>query len=522
MAYSTSTWAQAAVLPTDVWGAVGTELTIFCVTVAVALAMRLFTGQSRPVGKQGARKLVGAADAPKIAAPIESPADRCQAALAARARQRRHPAFLQASSLEGARPAQTAARQYPGQAPAARAPSQIIDEVVDGVVENKSMKFATRALTLFGKLQAELAVPGAPSMAKAAGDSKHTALDFYTTVLQCSVRVGRFDLLETIMDDMEHRSVARSLVFYEIAMKQLAAQKQYSAALSMYDRLARDGLQPSFITYSCLIGFAAEVGEFERAASFFGKLSSITTPSIRAYMTMLRVHAKRSDWSASLALFRDMRRRGVKPDSLVLNFVLATGIAADKVEAATSLVEEVDGEAQPISDSVSYNTLIKGYAQRGDVGGTRLIMDRMRGRGLKPNSITFNTAMDAAVRGGKSGEAWKALAAMRSAGLRPDKFTCSILVKGLAKGALPEQIQSALDLLGEAGRSCDATLLSTLYNGILEAAAAGRHTELATKVFTQMRRHHAQPSAAAQQLLAQVLPVSEAKRDAEELAQLAS
>merc|ERR1719221_2143846 len=89
----------------------------------------------------------------------------------------------------------------------------------------------------------------------------------------------------------------------------------------------------------------------------------MTTPSIRAYMTVLRVHAKRLDWAASLAVFREMRERGVKRDSLVLNFVLATGVSADQVEEAASLVEEVHQDSPSILDVVSYNTVVKSFAK---------------------------------------------------------------------------------------------------------------------------------------------------------------
>merc|ERR1719254_148279 len=98
-------------------------------------------------------------------------------------------------------------------------------------------------------------------------------------------------------------------------------------------------------------------------------LSSMTTPSIRAYMTVLRVHANRRDWSASLDLYHDMISRGVKPDSLVLNFILATGVAADQLDAAVALIEEAENLSPPIPDVVSYNTIVKGYTQRGDVEG---------------------------------------------------------------------------------------------------------------------------------------------------------
>lgn len=474
---STVTAITAADFASELWASVNVEITIFAVTLAVAMTMRMLTRPSN-LGKKAKKVVDGGC----------SPAYKVERQPSDGSRQRR---TLSGQSPQRQQQPTAAAQPRPGLAApqeGAPTPAQIINEVVSSVSESKSLKAASRALGLFGRMHQTMAAPGAPSMAKAAQGSRHSALDFYTTVLQCAVRVGRFDLIDAVMDDMVHHDVQRSLGFYELAMKQLAAQKQYSAALKIYDRLSADGLCPSHVTYSCLVGFAAEVGDLKRAKEFFDRLSAVTTPSIRAYMTMLRVYAKRQDWHASLALFQEMRRRGVRPDTLVVNFVLATGISADQVEAVWALLEEVDGETPPISDVVSYNTLIKGCAQRGDAEGSARALRQMRNRGLSPNSITFNTTMDAAVRGCKNGEAWKVFDAMRVAKMRPDKFTCSILVKGLKKGAPAEHIQSSLELLAEVGASCDATLLSGLYHTVLEAAVAGHHQDLMAKTIAHMRR----------------------------------
>ena len=72
-------------------------------------------------------------------------------------------------------------------------------------------------------------------------------------------------------------------------------KQQYLAALAIYDHLASAGLELSAITCSCLIGFAAEAGELQRAISFLDKLAEMNTPSIRACGTLLRVQGKRQD-----------------------------------------------------------------------------------------------------------------------------------------------------------------------------------------------------------------------------------
>merc|ERR1719440_2365884 len=157
-------------------------------------------------------------------------------------------------------------------------------------------------------------------------------------------------------------------------------------------------------------------------------------------MTVLRIHAKRQDWPASLETVRDMQCRGGPLDSIALNIVFATGVAADRIEEVESLLAEANSHDPPLSDVVSHNTLIKGYAHRCNGDGAARVIKRMRQRGLTPNAITFNTAMDAAVRGARSGTAWALLRDMRSSGLKPDKFTCSILGKSLSMSSVDQDL----------------------------------------------------------------------------------
>eukprot|EP00446_Apocalathium_sp_SHHI-4_P033065 CAMPEP_0177233160 /NCGR_PEP_ID=MMETSP0367-20130122/43718_1 /TAXON_ID=447022 ORGANISM="Scrippsiella hangoei-like, Strain SHHI-4" /NCGR_SAMPLE_ID=MMETSP0367 /ASSEMBLY_ACC=CAM_ASM_000362 /LENGTH=537 /DNA_ID=CAMNT_0018683875 /DNA_START=145 /DNA_END=1755 /DNA_ORIENTATION=- len=495
----------------DVWQAVGSEVIIFVVTLVFALGIRSLsnTKGAAASGKAGLKEVpvtpkVVSGATPKSVRSSGPPQHReeCQTP---------SPSFAARSARTS--PAHQAS---PRQLPVARrgSPADLLNEIVEGTKEQTSLKFAAKALQVY---QDELLVSlkhGGLSIKDVARSSRHSPLELYSTLVNCAIRVGKHHLVEALLDDMVEQGVNRPLAFYESAMRQLASQKQYHLALTMYDMLDKDGLRPSAVTCSCLIGFSAEVGELQRAVSFFESLSAMTTPSIRAYMTVLRVHAKRQDFEASIAIFRDMEKRGVAIDSLVLNVVLATCVAADQLPAVEQLVSEADVKSPPITDVVSFNTLLKACAQRGDAVRAKSVLARMKARRLRPNAITFNTAMDAMVRGGRAEDAWGLVADMRAAGLNPDKFTCSILVKGLAKDPAARQVKAALTLLGETEGACDASLKSTLYHSILESAAQVKvagDASLAAAAFAQMRRFGVAPSPGAQRLVVQSLPGADLK-----------
>jgi len=396
--------------------------------------------------------------------------------------------------------------------PRSGTPTAMVEEIMEVAEKQPHVRLFTRALQIYQHDLRKCLAKDNMNIKDVMRQTRHTPVAFYTALMHYAIRISWYHVVEELMDDMVRHGVTRPLSFYESTMKQLAGQKQHHVALAVYDRLEADGLRPSAVTCSCLVSFAVEVGELQRALEFFEKLSATTTPSIRAYMTVLRVHAKRQDFAASVALFRDMERRCAGVDSLALNVVLGTGVAADELEAVDELLRQADARQPPIADVISYNTLLKALAQRCDAERARAVIPRMKARGLEPNHITYNTAMDATVRAGRLPEAWPLLDAMRDQGLSPDKFTASIIVKGLSRSPGTGQVKNALALLRDTDSVCDGALKASLYHAVFEAARQAAVSEgggdmaIAARTFTQMRQCNVTPSQAVQRFMMHALP----------------
>jgi len=455
-----------------VWKTMGVEIVMFGLTMLVALALRLPMRGAR--SSKCAQKMKDASALPLQQRPKVGNAG-CRGSEGVRQSGN--------SKLESAAQRQTQ-------------PWDLINNIMTLMEDYPSQRSAARVLQIYSELRSSIRLVDStvPSegfdMLDVVSRSQHSSLNFFSMLVQCATRAQKCNLVENIVDDMMHHQVPRPVCFYESAMKQLAGQKQHQLALNVYDRLHADGLEPSPVTFSCLVSFAAEVGDFKRAIAFFEKLASMTTPSIRAYMTALRVLAKQRDWTRSLAIFRNMQKLDVKVDHLVLNVVLGTGVSADAVDEVEALLAEV--RPMNLGDTVSYNTLIKGYAQRSDGASACRAVGCMRECGLHPTLITFNTVMDATIRDHRSGNdlAWQVLGQMRAAGLKPDKFTCSTLVKGFCKDPSAEHVNTVLDLLEEAGSCCDPMLKSALYHGVLDVVAKFSNESAFLRTLAQMRSAH--------------------------------
>jgi len=476
-------------LATDIWKSLGLEIVIFVVTLICALALRWASP------KQG-----------------DSPSSRKQVGTLKKESSSGEPATTFRSARQGRAEHTPSSRyasdDYATDQPTQRTPSQIMDEAVASLNEwqGGGGRSVTRALALYSELRQLLRAMG-QKMPEGTADSRHRPAELYAGLVHVVIRSGKHNLLDMIIDDMVQQGVPRQLAFYESAMKQLAGQKQFRHALRIYDRLAADGLETTAVTCSCLVRFAAEVGDLQRATEFFTKLAALTTPSIRAYMTILGVHSKRQDWPATIATVKEMRDKGVPVDSLALNVALSTGVAADQAAAVEELLAEAEQIKPFMPDVVSYNTLAKVFAQRASSADAVKVLERMLRHNVRPNAITFNTVMDAMVRASRPEDAWKLLQEMRSCSYKPDRFTCSILVKGLSMGGAASEaaIARALALLEEAELCLDNNLRSSLYHAVAEAAVQAQNTMLLLKVTSQMRAHGVMTSPVLQKSMVQAL-----------------
>lgn len=451
-----TTQIVSTAMAADLLQSVGVELTIFAVSIVFALTFR---------GAAFGKQIGGCQASMNAARPNPSRADNGRSG----------------SPGGDKKAAATMALANP-----VRQPRPEVNELakkVDCMINYASKRQNAEALAMYKGMRANGEHKAIKDLAR---QSRKRPADVYTMLVQCAGSVGRPELVEVLLDDMMAAQIERPLAFYETTMKMLASKKCYKEAMAVCSRLEADGLEPSPVTLSCLVSFAVESAESDRAIDFFERLAACSMPSIRAYMTIFRVHSRRQDWTKSLELIRDMQNRQAPIDSLVLNIALSTGVAACQLDAAQALLTEFT--AISLADVVSYNTVLKGLAQQKAVGQALSLLEEMCKTGVKPNSITFNTTIDAAVRSEQVADAWFVLTKMLDAGLAPDKFTCTTLMKGLQNGATSQQISIILDFLKDVTVDKSSSVLSVLFRSVMEVAAKVNDPKLTARIASQMRQ----------------------------------
>jgi pentatricopeptide repeat protein len=129
---------------------------------------------------------------------------------------------------------------------------------------------------------------------------------------------------------------------------------------------------------------------------------------------------------------------------------------------AKELVEQMRSSCK--LDIISYNTLLKGYCNVGDLGGATELLNEMQCAGLAPNDVSYNCLINAAVSAADYDKAWETVTIMQRRGVKVDHYTISILMKAMKKSRHHTQVARALSLLDSTGLDVcsDEVLLNTV------------------------------------------------------------
>jgi len=139
----------------------------------------------------------------------------------------------------------------------------------------------------------------------------------------------------------------------------------------------------------------------------------------------------------------------------VLDAAINSGDAA-AVDAAMNEAQKVS-----VADVVTYNTIIKGLLQKGDLNKAKRALQDMKAAGIKANNVTYNELLDASVSM-KHRADWSLVDEMQKSDLRPNKVTVSILLKSLQSSSSTSDVDRTMALLRDMDDDMDEVLLSSI------------------------------------------------------------
>merc|ERR1740130_1764490 len=311
------------------------------------------------------------------------------------------------------------------------------------------------------------------------GREKDFSEALISAFIQSAIRVGKIDVVERLLRSVKRHGGAPSCDFWRTTLKMLSSRKHFDACLSIY-QVWGSSLPADKVIFSCLINGALENGAADRAATMLDRYRESDLDP-KDYVLLFRTYVAVNDVESAEKVFREL---GPNMTSLMLNLLLLTCVkskeperAFERLHEATKFQEsrgEVPNAAdnEPIVDVVSYNTVIKGFAQAGMLPRCFDCLHEMKSFNLQPDDVTFGTLLDMCIADNDM-KAANEIVELLVRGDRPvDTVMCTMFIKGFVRAQkLPKAIElyEEMKLRNREGSGPDIVTYSVLIKAYVDA-----------------------------------------------------
>jgi len=313
------------------------------------------------------------------------------------------------------------------------------------------------------------------------GRDRHFSEELFAAFIQSAIRVGKIDVVERLLRSMKRRGAEPSRDFWRITLKMLSSRKHFDTCLSIFAIFGRS-LPADKVVFSCLINGALENGSPEHAAAMLGRYCESDLEP-RDHVLLFRTYVSMGDVDSAEKTFRTL---GENMSSLMLNLFLLVCINTKQPERALGYLHEArtlqercasrnsvnPQENEPIVDVVSYNTVIKGFAQAGMLPRCFDCLHEMKSFNLQPDDVTFGTLLDMCIADNDM-KAANEIVELLVRGDRPvDTVMCTMFIKGFVRAQkLPKAIElyEEMKLRNREGSGPDIVTYSVLIKAYVDA-----------------------------------------------------
>jgi len=297
-------------------------------------------------------------------------------------------------------------------------------------------------------------------------DRHFTNEELFSAFIQSAIRVGKIDVLERMLRAMRRNGILPSLKFWQTTLKMLSSRKHFNACISTHVLFARQ-IPADKVVYSCLINAALECNSPELAAQMLDRYGEADIDA-KDYVLHFRTYVALGDVDTAEAVFKKL---GTEVSTLMLNLLLLTCVNMKQPDRALVLLQEAHTleAGENIVDAVSYNTVIKGFAQSSKPTKCFECLHEMRAKGLEPDDITFGTLLDVCIAGSNIGGAYEVVDLLAGSDRKMDTVMCTLFIKGLVRAnCLPKAIELYEQMRQREGASPDIVTYSVLIKACID------------------------------------------------------
>jgi len=356
----------------------------------------------------------------------------------------------------------------------------------------------------------------------------HEALnELFAQVFSAAVRCGRVSKLPQYLKDSTKLGLDISPQQLESIVKMCAAKKNFREALAAFDACGIDPSDAKAGTasiWSCLLFCSVEVGAFDRCHALYKSILKMREPSNEDFVNMIRSIARTQNSALLCQVLQELRESKFALDNLGYNRGLAVCITEGQQSMAEAMLCEMQRH-EGVCDVITYNTLLKGYSQAGEIDKCFALQNQMKTMGIRPSDVTFGILLNSCLGAKQPDRAAQVFKEFQASGCKLNAVLYTTLIKGLSQAG---QLDEAMDVFEQMCASdvapdlvafsvlmkvfCDAGKVEValqlferllqqgltpdeiVFNNLLSGCVERQNSALGNRIFSDMQKHNLWPS----------------------------
>ncbi|KAL4577272.1 hypothetical protein LXL04_013377 [Taraxacum kok-saghyz] len=305
----------------------------------------------------------------------------------------------------------------------------------------------------------------ASSSTKRSTSFKHLDQSF-NIMVGLLVRVKLFKDAESLllaMDkegiSLDNHEVFSNLIEWHVSINEL------EKSLTMYERMRRLNLSPSFSRYHTLLNYLVNKSQTQFLFQVYSDMLEMGISENNIHANVIQALCRHGKVQESRNLIKKAFVHGIKPNSLVLD-AIASGYCEKKdYDDLMSLFVEMDC----FPDIIIANKIINSISQNFGVKEANQFLKELEQLGFTPDAITFGILIGYSCQESNLTNAFVFLSDILSRGLKPHKYSYNAIISGVFKKGMWNHVKDIVLEMEDVGMPPDMSTFKVLLAGYCKA-----------------------------------------------------
>ncbi|CAK9142616.1 unnamed protein product [Ilex paraguariensis] len=209
-------------------------------------------------------------------------------------------------------------------------------------------------------------------------------------------RDGLVEDVEKVWSEMANMNYEPNAYCHSVLMEAYCDDGRIEDAMSVWEEMGFKGVKHDVVSYNTIIGGFCRIGEMGRAEEFFREmeLSGGVDGTCVTFEHLINGYCKIGDVDSAILLYKDMCRKGFRPESSTIDAVIRGLCDKNSVSEALDFLRVAVKKHDIVPKGKSYEGLIKGLCLEGRMEEALKLQREMIGKGYEPNSEIYFAFID--------------------------------------------------------------------------------------------------------------------------------